>query len=46
MVKAAKFFASKSQQAASQVSWHGCVDHLLNSLLKLLSKILLSQMEL
>jgi hypothetical protein len=46
MVKAAKIFASKAQQAASQVSWHGCIDHLLNSLLKLLLKILLSQMEL
>ncbi len=46
MVKAARIFASKAQQAASQVSWHGCIDHLLNLITKLLLKVLLSQMEL
>ena len=38
MVKAARIFASKAQQAASEVSWHGCIDHLLNLITKVAFK--------
>ncbi len=35
MVKAARIFALHAQQAASEISWHGCIDHLLNLVTKL-----------
>jgi hypothetical protein len=38
MVKAARIFSSKAQQAGSQVSWHGCIDHLLNLITKIAFK--------
>jgi hypothetical protein len=30
MVKAACIFSQRAQQESVQVSWHGCIDHLLN----------------
>ncbi len=38
MVKAARIFASNAERAASQVSWHGCIDHLLNLITKIAFK--------
>jgi hypothetical protein len=38
MVKAARIFSSKAQQAATEVTWHGCIDHLLNLITKIAFK--------
>jgi hypothetical protein len=35
MVKAARIFAAQAQELDEQLSWHGCIDHLLNLVTKL-----------
>jgi hypothetical protein len=45
MVKAARIFVLQAEHEASQVSWHDCIDHLLNLITKIVIKILPSQME-
>jgi hypothetical protein len=35
MVKAARIFATQAQERDEQLSWHGCIDHLLNLVTKL-----------
>jgi hypothetical protein len=38
MVKAARMFCSNAEQASTTISWHGCIDHLLNLVTKLAFK--------
>lgn len=38
MVKAARIFCSNAAQALTPISWHGCIDHLLNLVTKLAFK--------
>jgi hypothetical protein len=38
MVKAARIFSQRALQESVQVSWHGCIDHLLNLITKIAFK--------
>jgi hypothetical protein len=38
IVKAARIFVLQAEHEASQVSWHGCIDHLLNLITKIAFK--------
>jgi hypothetical protein len=38
MIKAACIFSSEAEEALTSVSWHGCIDHLLNLVTKLAFK--------
>jgi hypothetical protein len=38
MVKVARIFVSQAEHEALQVSWHGCIDHLLNLITKIAFK--------
>jgi len=38
MVKAVRIFVLQAEHEASQVSWHGCIDHLLNLITKIAFK--------
>jgi len=34
MVKAARIFCNDARQEGTELSWHGCIDHLLNLVTK------------
>jgi hypothetical protein len=38
MVKTARFFCSNARQEGTELSWHGCIDHLLNLVTKVAFK--------
>jgi hypothetical protein len=38
MVKAARFFCNDTRQEGTELSWHGCIDHLLNLVTKVAFK--------
>jgi hypothetical protein len=46
MVKAARFFCSDTRHEGAELSWHGCIDHLLNLATKVAFNTLLSLKEL